>query len=249
MENMPYKTVLLTGVAQGLGFFLCKYLAEAGYSIIGIDLPVREQLSPEIHSILTNYYSFDLSDTPEIHKLIRRIIADNGNIHILINNAGMKSFKLLEEYSDNEFRKVVNVNFLAPVLLTKQLIPHMQEIKFGRIINIASNAGFEGYKTGSAYCPTKGALHLFTEAVAPELTKGLTINTISPSTILTPEYAKLNPGISPGRYIAPKKVAILILTIIRSEMNGKVIPVINFKSRLKYLIGDLRKYIYWFTHL
>jgi len=245
---MQFNTVLVTGVAHGLGLFMCRELKGHGFNIIGIDICAAENLSPEIHSVLTGYYSFDLSQAAGIPKLISRIVSENGAIHILINNAGLKSFRLLSEYSDDEFRKVIDVNFIAPVILAKQLIPVMYKQKFGRIINIASNAGFEGYKTGSAYCSSKGALHLFTQAVAPELSNNVTINAISPSTIAIPEFSILNPGIDPGKFISPQQIFSLILKLIGSGMNGKVLPVINLKSRLKYFIGDLRKHLFWLTH-
>jgi len=245
---MPNKMVLLTGVAQGLGLYLCRELKSHGFNITGIDIHDTENLLPELQAILTNYYAYDLSETAGIPGLIRQIISENGNIDILINNAGIKSFRLLTEYSDDEFRKVIDVNFIAPVLLTKQLIPLMMEQQYGRIINIASNAGFEGYKTGSAYCSSKGAMHLFTQAVAAELKNNITINTISPSTIATAEYIKSKPGIEPSRFISPQQVSAMIFKIIYSGVNGKVFPVINFKSRIRYFAADLRKHLYWISH-
>jgi NAD(P)-dependent dehydrogenase (short-subunit alcohol dehydrogenase family) len=242
---MQNNTVLLTGVSQGLGLYLCKELIKHNFKIIGIDLPDKNKLSPDLLKILTNYYSFDLSNTIAISKLINEIISENGNIHILINNAGIKSFKQLTAYSDEEYCKVVNVNFLAPVMLAKQLLPSMDKQEYGRIINIASNAGFEGYRTGSAYCSTKGALHLFTQAVAQELSKGITINTISPSTIATAEHIKSHPGINPGNLISPQKIASIIMKIIDGDLNGRVIPVIDFKTKIKYLLGNIRQNLYW----
>lgn len=248
LNSSPKKTVLLTGVSQGLGLFLCKELTKYNFNVIGVDQTDKSSLLPELHALLYNYYTFNLSKTTEIPILIRQIITENGSIHILINNAGMKSFKLLSDYSDDDFRKVVDVNFLAPALLIKQLLPFMREQKYGRIINIASNAGFKGYKRGSAYCSTKGALHLFTEAMAPEIPKGITINTISPSTISTPEIVESNPNIKLGKLISPQKVFTIILKIIGSEINGKVFPIINFRSKVKYLGADICKYLFWFTH-
>ncbi len=243
---MQNKNILITGVSRGVGLYLCKRFASEGNKIIGIDLISEIDINPDLKQLLYHYYSFNLSQIADIKFLVKRIIEENTEIHVLINNAGIKSFKLLDEYTEDDFVLINKINFLAPAILTKHFIPYMNTQKYGRIINMASNAGFEGYSNGAVYCSSKGAIHLFTQSVAYELSKGVTINAISPATIATTEFLSENQDLDPKKFVQPEQIYKRIKKIINSELNGKIFPLISVRLMVKYLIKDFQKYLNWF---
>ncbi|NVO21367.1 MAG: SDR family oxidoreductase [Bacteroidetes bacterium] len=245
--NSDRINILLTGATRGLGLFLAKRLHEANFRVIGLDLPAHDELSQEAKDQLEGYYSFDLTHINDIKSLISRIISENQHIDILINNAGLKSFRKLEDYETGDFSKVMDVNFMAPALLSKEVAVYMARQNYGRIIHIASNAGFEGYSKGTAYCSSKGALHLFTQAYSKELPGSVTINAVSPSSLSSLEPAALTGTPAPGSLIDPARVFTSITRIINSGVTGQVIPIISLRDKLGYLYRDMRKHFTWLT--
>ena len=242
---MNRKIVLLTGATRGLGRYFLERLAADGFSVIGMDLPGENMLPPEVRSLMTGYFSFDLADLDGIPALVGRIMAAHGEIDILINNAGLKTFGLLDEIPADLFRKVLTVNFLAPVALICEVLPSMRKRNSGRIISISSNAAYEGYIKGAAYCSSKSALNLFTTSLAAELKGDVTINAVCPSTIGTSEVLSQHPEAAPGQYIAPAKVYNVVRNLITSRENGKLVPVIRLKEKIRYLVTGNITFLSW----
>jgi NAD(P)-dependent dehydrogenase (short-subunit alcohol dehydrogenase family) len=237
--------VFLTGVAGDLGNYLCDNFVRDGFKVIGTDILPFDLLTPSLKEKLTGYYESDLLKSDIISSFIQKVFSDNKDISIIINNAGLKSFKILEDFDQKEFSNVLLINFLIPALITKESLQFFKSNNFGRIINIASNAGFEGYRKGSAYCSSKGALHLFTQSVSAELPGDITINTISPETfIFHAGFNKKNYNI-PSGLIHPSRIYKQVRNIISGDFNGRVIPVLCFKSRVKYFLRDLLGSIRW----
>lgn len=235
---------IITGVAQGLGKFLAESLATNNIKIIGIDKVSYSDIKNKMK--LEDYYCFDLRDIDKIPNLIKNILKKFPQIDILINNAGIKYFSLFEDINnDNTISDVITVNYVAPILLIKHILPVMKKNKFGRIINIASNAAFTGYIKGTIYNSSKSGLKVFGEALAKELSTDITINTICPATIATEEYKKKYPKFNFKKLIQPEEVVQVIENLIQSNINDKVIPLISIKSEVRYLLEDIKKHIKW----
>src|SRR6185437_13742672 len=129
---------------------------------------------------------FDLSDVEAIPPFVKELRDEFGAIYGLINNAGIGNEGLLATMHNSEIERLVRLNVLSPVILTKYVVRHMMASGEGRIINISSIIASTGYNGLSVYGATKAALTGFTRSLAREVGKrGVTVNAIAPGFIAT----------------------------------------------------------------
>lgn len=240
------KNILITGCSRGLGKYLVNCFPTDKFNIIGIGLKNESKIEPEIINKLTNYYCFNLRDIDKIPILVQKIINGNNHIDILINNAGLKYFKIFKDINVEDFEKVFKVNFFAPIVLIKELLPEMIKRKSGKIINISSNAAIRGYSKGTLYCSSKSALLKFSQALSEEIEgTGVSILTICPSTLSTDEYLDKYPNVKKNKLVSPKR----IYKIIKNEINtsrNKSLLIITPKMKLKYIVKNITRSIFNF---
>ncbi len=125
----------------------------------------------------------DVGDRAATDKLVAEL---PGRIDILVNNAGIAESAPLEKTSDEVWDRILEVDATAPFRLIRALAPAMAKVGWGRIVNIASNAGVSGYGYSSAYCAAKHAMVGFTRALAIDLARtGVTINALCPGWVHT----------------------------------------------------------------
>lgn len=160
---MLRKTILITGSSRGLGKSLALAFASKGYNIIlhGRD---KERLSAVKEDVLRSKVNCpivvgDIVEKQTIANLTA--CAKKNGIDILINNAGVYIQKPVEEMTPSEFKKIIEVNLIAPVLLTKNIFELFKRRKSGLIININSIAGKNFSHYESAYCASKHGLRGF----------------------------------------------------------------------------------------
>ncbi len=170
---MPKKTVLITGSSRGLGESLARTFAEHGYNVIlhGRD---REKLNAVRRSILKNDVDCsvvvgDIAEKSTINRLT--LYAKKLDIDILINNAAIFTNKLLEAITEDEIKKIIAVNLVAPIVLTKSVYGFFREKGKGQIININSVAGKTFNMDESVYSATKHGLKGFMTAFQFEAIK------------------------------------------------------------------------------
>ena len=235
MENKCRKTII-TGGAQGLGKYIAEHLSRRGHRIIVLDIKAFSEIPPAYKKIIEDYYEIDLSDLGALTETLEHIIKKYESVDVLINNAALKFFKDYMKFSEEDIQKYVTVNFMAPILITRQVLPLMNERGYGRIINISSKGGFHGYRTGSMYSSTKGALIRFTEAFGMELNDSkvdVTVNVICPDS-----FSSLSGEKYRGYSQIVNSIIKHIDRIIDSHLNGAVIPV--FLPRTKFVEVMLR---------
>jgi len=170
-------TVLITGSSKGLGKALALVFSKNGYNIIlhGKDEGDKENLEEIKEQILKNNVqcdavSGDLTLNESIEKISR--LALEKDISILINNAGINYPESFENLDIKELEKVINVNLIAPIKLTKKIYPLFLQKKSGTIININSVAGLKVQGEGrTSYSTSKFGLRAFTEALRNESKK------------------------------------------------------------------------------
>ena len=170
---MVRKTVLITGSSRGLGRSIALAFASKGHNIVlhGRD---EERLNSVRQSIVSHNVDCrvvigDITEDRTIDALTR--CSDETNVDILINNAGIYLQKPVYEMSSSEFRKVIDINLVAPALLAKNIFELFKKKSSGMIININSMAGKKSSGMESAYCASKHGLRSFMEVFKLEALK------------------------------------------------------------------------------
>ncbi len=194
--NFPLEgsRVLITGGAGTIGISTAIKCAKKGANVIIVDInkdvikTAIEHANKEGCKHIDNIVC-DLSDFDKTKNLFNEAETKFGNIDILVNNAGVADTNndtLIENVTEEQLDRVMNINFKAAFLLSKSAVASMAKRKFGRIINISSIAAFIGLVGHSNYSSSKGALLSMTRTIALEYaTSGITANCIAPGAIDT----------------------------------------------------------------
>lgn len=179
--NLAGKLALVTGGGRGIGAAIARALAASGARVIvcGRKKADLEAIAKEIDG---SAVECDLTDRASTD----RMLASLGDVAILVNNAGIAESAPLEKSTDELWDRILEVDVTAPFRITRALAPRMIKAGWGRIINVASNAGLTGYGYSTAYCAAKHALVGMTRALAIDLARtGVTINALCPGWVET----------------------------------------------------------------
>jgi 3-oxoacyl-[acyl-carrier protein] reductase len=184
--------IVVTGGSRGLGLGIAQKLAIAGYDVIAIARRRSEQLDSAMTETghggrgSLHFRSCDLSDLAQIAVLVRGLRDEFGNLHGLVNNAGIGTSGILTMMPDSLIEQTVRLNTVSPLILTKYVARSMMAGAGGRIVNVASIVAFTGYSGLSVYAATKAALVGFTRSLARELGPlGINVNAVAPGFIGT----------------------------------------------------------------
>lgn len=183
------KNVLVTGSTGTLGEELIKTLSKNNYNVIA-HYHTNEMKVQKLKEQLPNieFIKSDLTSEEEINIMVDKIIEKYKHIDILINNAAFYQDEALEEKTKETFMKVLDVNLIAPFLLSKKIGKYMLEEKKGKIINIASTNGIDTFYPESIdYDSSKAALINLTKNMAKYYAPYITVNAIAPGWIETKE--------------------------------------------------------------
>jgi 2-hydroxycyclohexanecarboxyl-CoA dehydrogenase len=186
MSRTPAARVaLVTGGARGIGAAIARGLAEDGMATIIGDIRT-EQASENAERIIDAggralAVEMDVRVAESVAAGLRRAQAEFGEIDVLVNVAGWDELKPFIETDEEFWQEVLEVNFKGGLRLTKALLPSMIERRWGRIVNISSDAGRVGSSLESVYAGAKGAIISFTKTVARETARtGVTANIVCP---------------------------------------------------------------------
>jgi 3-oxoacyl-[acyl-carrier protein] reductase len=193
--------VLVTGGSRGLGLGIAKTLALSGFRVValargeGHDLPlVREQVQSAGRGAL-HFCAFDLSNTDAMAELVKGLTRDYGAFYGLVNNAGLGTPGILANMPNGDIERLVRLNVVSPMTLTKYLVRSMMTGQGGRIVNISSVVSVAGYSGLSVYSATKASALGFTRSLARELGPlGITVNAVSPGFLDTDMTHDLSPA-------------------------------------------------------
>lgn len=246
--NFKEKLVLITGASSGIGRETAIAFAKKN-AIIAISGRNKNDLF-SLKTLIENQggrakiFPFDLTNTSKVPLLINEIKNEfNSTIDVLINNAGVGVFGLIENIPQTEYLQILKVNFLAPVALTQAVIPGMKEKKFGLIINISSGAAKRGLPLLSAYCSSKAALNSFTESVRVELGPyGIKIMSFSPGLVetsfmaRTKSYGRDSNPFSEGRMLSSQMVS---EKIVQASERLKREVVLSNRTKITSLLNTL----------
>jgi len=185
------RNVIVTGGSRGLGLAMAQELAGSGYRVIAIARKPSEELTAATQSLADGagsieFRSFDLSDLSQIGALVRSVRKEFGPLYALINNAGLGMSGMLSNMLDKDVQRLIQLNTVSPILLTKYAVRSMMLQREGRIVNIASIVAATGYSGLSVYSATKASLIGFTRSLAREVGQfGITVNALAPGFVDT----------------------------------------------------------------
>ena len=175
------KLALVTGGGRGIGAAIARALAGAGARVVvcGRNKGDLDAIAKEIGGVAVRV---DLLD----RKATDAAMASAGHVDVLVNNAGIAESASLDRTTDELWDKIVELDATVPFRITRAFVPGMIKAGWGRIINVASNAGISGYGYSSAYCAAKHAMVGWTRALAIDLARtGVTINALCPGWVET----------------------------------------------------------------
>jgi NAD(P)-dependent dehydrogenase (short-subunit alcohol dehydrogenase family) len=185
------QVAMVTGAARGLGRAISLSLAHAGADVaLGLrDVKADGNLAKEIEGLGRRALTLqmDMTKIDQIRAAVDQTASHFGRIDILVNNAGMASVDLAEDVREEDFDLTLALNLKGTFFVSQTVGRLMIQQKYGRIINMSSQAGFAALPTVSVYCMTKAALVHLTRCLAVEWGKhNITVNAVAPTFIRTP---------------------------------------------------------------
>ena len=215
------KVTLITGASRGLGRALALACAKEGANLV-INSRSEDSLQPvveevqgmggEVLSVAAN-----VALETEVQKLVDGAVRRFGRIDVLINNAGLLGPRVaIQEYPEDEWRRVIDANLTAPFLLSKAAIPHMPE--GASIINVVSGVSIEGRAEWGAYSVSKFGVEGLTQILAAELKdRGIRANAVDPGGMRTEMRAAAYPNEDPQTRITPEENTAVFLYLASEE--------------------------------
>lgn len=229
------KVAVVTGGTRGIGFATVKKFLEneAKVVLLGSKQETVEKAIKELKQINSSYevigFYPNLSSKEEMDEVFKKVKEIYGHIDILINNAGISSKTKIEDYTDEEYEKITNLNIKSVFNCSKEIIQYLKETK-GVILNTSSMVSIYGQPSGVMYPTTKFAVNGITKSLARELAPyGIRVNAVAPGIINTDMVAKL-----------PKE---MIEPLIKTIPFGRIGEPEDIANAFLFLSSNLSSYI------
>jgi len=241
------KVILITGISSGFGEQTAKLLAEQGHIVYGT---VRKESAPEdrVHQLI-----MDLTDSESIQKAVSLVMANEGRIDVLINNAGMHSGGPIETSPIENIKLQMDTNFMGLVLITREVLPIMRKQGGGTIINFSSIGGLMGLPFQAFYSAGKFAIEGFSEALRMEVKSfNIKVILINPGDFHTSNSANRRNFLAPTGANDPyQKQFETTLSIIENDENKgwkpevlarKIVKIVDCKNPCqRYVIASFEQ--------
>ena len=241
------RTVIVTGGSRGLGLAIARKLVAGGFNVVAIARRPSKELAAAMAQArrgkkrgkargkgrdtardeagALHFVAFDLGRIDAIPALVRDLRAEYGPPFALVNNAALGADGALSLMHNSRIEELVRVNTLAPIVLTKYVVRGMMSERAGRIVNVASIAGFTGYSGLSVYAATKASLIGFTRSLAREVGRlGITVNAVAPGFLDT----EMTHGLS-----AAQRAQVMRRSALR-----RLAGVDDVANAVEFLLGD-----------
>ena len=176
---MP-KVILITGTSTGLGVATAVQAAQAGHTVYATMRNTQKRgtldAAAQVAGVSLNVLQLDVQDTGSVNAAVDTVIAEQGHIDVLINNAGMGYVRSLEQAEETDIQKILDINYTGVTRCIKAVMPHMRKARAGHVINISSVGGLVGQPFNEIYCGAKFAVEGLTEAMASYITPAFGIH-------------------------------------------------------------------------
>lgn len=227
------KVAIITGGTRGIGFEIAKLFLKNHAKVI-IFGSREESVNKALDKLKEEGFNAKgyaplLSNIEEVKNTFAKIKDEFGHIDILINNAGISSSTKLEDYTEDEYNKITDLNIKSVFVCSKEIVPYLKETK-GVIINTSSMVSIYGQPSGVMYPTSKFAVNGMTKSLARELAPlGIRVNAVAPGITNTDMVANL-----------PKE---MIEPLIRSIPLGRIGEPIDVANAFLFLASDMASYV------
>ncbi len=218
------RVVVITGSTRGIGLataieflkhgdrvaIFCRHRAHV--------LEAKEDLSSLAPSERILGLVADVRKEPDVKRVVQGCLKHFGRIDILINNAGIATYKPIQETSEREWDNIIDTNLKGTFLFMRQVLPGMKEQGSGTIINISSGLGVEGEAGFSAYCASKFGVVGLTQVIADEAKESnVRVYAVLPGAVNTRLFSDLDLGMDPADVLAPEYLARRIFEVAEGK--------------------------------
>ncbi len=219
------KLAIITGGSRGIGKATALELLKEGYIVVITSRDNKELKETERE--LKKYGEIigiksDVSNYNDVKGLIKDVYNRHKQIDVLVNNAGIALWKELDQMTTKEIDDTLDINLKGLTYMCREVIPIMKKQKSGKIINISSGAGKQGYASFSVYCASKFGVIGLSESLAKELNEyGINVYTICPGGVNTKMYFDMKPDVDPDTLLQPKEIAEKVLYCIKGKYKNR----------------------------
>ncbi|HHT24073.1 MAG TPA: SDR family oxidoreductase [Clostridiaceae bacterium] len=231
--NSDKRTAIVTGAAKGIGKAIALRLASDNFITILFDIDETSvnKARDEINNMgfESSSYAVNIADVSQVENAISDVIGKFGRIDVLVNNAGVLSTTPVEDVTEKEWQRVMDVNLKGLFFITQKVIPYMLSAKYGRIVNIASNSGRAGgISSGVIYSISKAGVIGASRSLARIYAgTGITVNSVAPGTVASDiidgfteeELNRLLNTIPVHRLGTPEEIAAAV-SYLASDLSG-----------------------------
>lgn len=224
--DLTGKVAIVTGGGSGIGQGVALALAEAGVSVVicGRRKEALEETARMIEEEggRVTIVQADVSQTPDVQRVVKAALDAFGRVDILINNAGIGGGDFIHKMTDDDWGQVMTVNLRGAFRMAREVLGIFRQQKSGHIINISSESGIEYYPGDGSYGLSKHALNDMGEYIQRENQElNIRVNTICPGMVVT-EMTEDSPGLDHEKCLYPEDIADLILWLLTRRSNVKI---------------------------